>query len=67
LLEKLLVFRGYPFTQYALIAMTRLKQKGIIWVVKKTFSKATTKFTRSMVTTASDNASIIDEVFYKRK
>ncbi len=67
LLEKLLVFRGYPFTQYALIAMTRLKQKGIIWVVKKTFSKATTKFTRSMVTTASGNASIIDEVFYKRK
>ena len=67
LLEKFLVFRGYPFTQYALITMTRLKQRGLIWVVKKIYSKATTKFTRSIVTTASGNASIIDEVLYKRK
>ena len=39
LLEKFLVFRGYPFTQYALITMTRFKQRGLIWVVKKIFSK----------------------------
>ena len=47
--------------------LVRLKQRGLIWVFKKVYSKATTKFTRSVVTTASGNASIIDEVLYKRK
>ena len=67
LLEKLLVVRGYAIAQYLSIIHTRYKQMGLIWVVKKIFSKATTKFTRSIVTTASGNVSVMDEVLYKRK
>ena len=67
LLEKLLVVRGYAFTQYLLIIQTRLKQRGFIYVIKKIFSKVVNKLTKTIVTTASDSASVIAEVFYKRK
>jgi radical SAM superfamily enzyme YgiQ (UPF0313 family) len=67
LLEKLLVVRGYVFTQYLLIVQTRLKQRGFIYVIKKIFSKAKNKFTRSIVTTTSGSASVKTEVLYKRK
>ena len=67
LLEKLLVLRGYAFTQYLLIIHTRLKQRGFIYVIKKIFSKTQDKFTRSVVTTASGAVSVMAEVLYKRK
>ncbi len=67
MLEKLLVVRGYAFTQYLLIIQTRLKQRGFIYVIKKIFSKVVNKLTKTIVTTASDSASVIAEVFYKRK
>lgn len=61
LLEKLLVLRGYTITQYFLIIVARLQQRGLIYVIKKIFAKATSKFTKSIV-----NPSMM-EVFYKRK
>jgi radical SAM superfamily enzyme YgiQ (UPF0313 family) len=67
LLEKLLVFRGFTITQYSLIVMTRLKQRGLIYVIKKIFEKAKSKLSRSIVTTASGSAQIMEEVLYKRK
>ena len=67
LLEKLLVVRGYTFTQYLLIAHQRLKQRGIIFVIKKIFSKTKDKLTKSIIPTTSSSSSIIDEVLYKRK
>ena len=66
ILEKLLVFRGFAITQYALITATRLKQRGIIWVIGKIFSKAKTKITRSIASTSSGSVSVIKEVIYKR-
>jgi len=44
LLEKVLVIRGYTITQYLLIAITRLKQRGFVFVIKKIFSKVKDKF-----------------------
>jgi len=72
LLEKLLVVRGYAIAQYLLIIHTRYKQMGLIWVIKKIFSKAKTKFTRSvatkgLVTSSSSNESVIKEVLHKNK
>jgi len=67
LLEKLLTIRGYTITQYFLITLTRLKQRGFIWVAKKIFSKAIAVFTRSIKNTSSGNESIMEEVLYKRK
>jgi len=67
LLEKLLVVRGYAFTQYLLIIQTRLKQRGFIYVIKKIFSRAKTKLTRTIVTTSSGSESVMAEVLYKRK
>ena len=67
LLEKLLTIRGYTITQYFLITIARLKQRGLIWVVKKIFGKAIAVFTRSIKTTSSGNESIVEEVLYKRK
>ena len=66
ILEKILVMRGYTITQYALITATRLKQRGIIWVIGKIFSKATSKITRSIASTSSGSVSVIKEVLYKR-
>ena len=67
LLEKLLIVRGYAFIQFLLIIQTRLKQRGFIFVIKKIFSRVKDRFTRSIVNTDSRNASIIDEVLYKRR
>ena len=67
-LEKVLFLRSFTITQYLLMAITRFKQKGLIFVIKKIYSKAKNKITRSIVTTASRNASILDEeALYKRK
>ena len=67
LLEKLLIVRGYAFIQFLLIIQTRLKQRGFIFVIKKIFSKVKDRFTRSVVNMDSRNATIIDEVLYKRR
>jgi len=72
LLEKLLVVRGYSITQLLLIIHMRYKQLGLIWVIKKIFSKAKTKFarsvvTRGLVTSTSSNASVVKEILYKNK
>ena len=44
LLEKVLVIRSYTITKYLLIAITRLKQRGFVYVIKKIFSKVKGKF-----------------------
>ena len=67
LLEKLLILRGLTITQYSLIVLTRLKQRGLIYVIKKIFSKAKNKLARTIVTTSSGSASVMEEVLYKRK
>ena len=66
-LDKFLIFRNYTISQYFLIIMTRLKQEGLAWVIKKIFSKTRRKFTRSITSTLSGSESIIKEVVYKRK
>jgi radical SAM superfamily enzyme YgiQ (UPF0313 family) len=66
LLEKFLGLRSYTISQYLLITMTRLKQEGPIWVIKKIFSKTRKKFTRSIVSTLSGSESIIKEVVHKQ-
>ena len=44
LLEKVLIVRGYTITQYLLITLIRLKQRGFVFVIKKIFSKVKGKF-----------------------
>ena len=39
LLEKVLVVRSYTITQYLLITIIRLKQRGFVFVIKKILSK----------------------------
>lgn len=58
LLEKMLVVRGYKITQYSLIAITRFKQRGLIFVIKKIFEKTKDKLAKS---------SVMDQVLYRRK
>ena len=67
LMQKLLIVRGYHSTRYFLITLTRLKQKGLLFVAKKIFSRAKTKLTRTIVTTSSGSESVMAEVLYKRK
>ena len=43
-LQKFLILRNYTISQYFLISMTRLKQEGLVWVIKKIFSKVKSKF-----------------------
>ena len=63
LLEKLLVLRNYTLSQYFLITITRFKQKGFVFVIKKIFSKAQSKFfTKSII-----NKSLLDQVLYRSK
>ena len=66
-MQKLLVVRGYNTTRYLLITLVRLKQKGLLFVIKKIFSRAKTKLTRTIVTTSSGSESVMAEVLYKRK
>jgi len=44
LIQKLLIVRGYNSTRYFFITLTRLKQQGPVWVIKKIFSKVKSKF-----------------------
>ena len=67
LIQKLLIVRGYNSTRYFFITLTRLKQQGPVWVIKKIFSKTRRKFTRSIASTLSGSESITKEVLYKRK
>ena len=39
LMEKVLVVRSYTITQYLLITIIRLKQRGFVFVIKKILSK----------------------------
>ena len=44
LIQKLLIVRGYNSTRYFFITLTRFKQQGPVWVIKKIFSKVKSKF-----------------------
>ena len=43
LLEKILIIRGYTIIQYLLITIIRLRQRGLVFVIKKIFNKVKSK------------------------
>jgi len=59
LLEWLLIIRNSTLVQYFLIAMTRLKREGLIYVIKKIFSKAKGKLRLPK--------SVLEQVLYRSK
>ena len=61
-LEKVLVLRSFTITQYLLITITRLRQKGLIFVIKKIYSKTKDKFAKSWL-----NISQMEHVLFRKK
>ena len=51
LMECILVIRNYTLTRYFLIAITRLRQQSLTFVIKKIFRKIKSKFTKSIPNT----------------
>ena len=61
-LEKVLVLRRFTITQYLMITITRLRQKGLIFVIKKIYSKTKNKFAKSWL-----NISQMEHGLFRKK